>query len=86
MTRREFDAAFDLAKSDQDLSGHPIEIFDGFGLPDFKPIMTTLEATARCIRWQCQYLTGGWDTNALNECWQFFRYRVNIAGTLNQSN
>lgn len=80
MTSQDFQRAFDLAKSSEDLSGHDINIFNGFGLPSFKPIVATVQSVARCIRWQAQYLSGGWDNEALTECRNCFRHRVTMVG------
>jgi len=78
MTTAQFQAAFDIAKSDRDLTAVDDSVMYGYGLPDFKPVVATIEAVARTIRWQCQYLTGGWDSEALNECRNLFRHRVTI--------
>lgn len=68
MTKAQFSAAFDIAKSNQDLTQIDDSIVFGCGLSDFKPVYITLEIVAKFIRWQAQFLNGGWDANALNEC------------------
>ena len=67
MTSKEFKQAFKLAASDEDLSAADIDCFFGFGLGDFKRMSCTLSQVARLIRWQAQYLGGGWDADALTE-------------------
>jgi len=60
MTKAQFDEAFAMAKSDRDLP--PCDgIFLGFGLDDFKPVTVDVEAVAGLLRYQGQYLFGGWD-------------------------
>ena len=67
MTNIEFKEAADLAlnQTDVNLTGEDIAAFDGFGLKDFKPIFCTIRQLARVIRWQCQYLFGGFDSEEL---------------------
>lgn len=67
MTTREFKDAFTIAKSDVSLVQHDIDIFDGFGLSEFQPVTVTVEQVARLIRYQAQYMNGGWDSEALDE-------------------
>lgn len=62
MTKPEFAKAFELAKSNKELSDNGAELMMGCGLPDFKPVHVTLEMVAKLIRWQAQYIFGdGWD-------------------------
>lgn len=45
-----------------------LEVFDGFGLPDFQQVVVTKEMVADLIRWQCFYIMGeGLDQEALQE-------------------
>lgn len=67
MTRDEMKAAVELAKSDATLEGEDLDIFNGFGLPDFNPIHVTIRAVAALIRWQAQQFNGQFDAEALNE-------------------
>ena len=71
MTKTELSNAVELATSDVDLGNETlqIDIFDGFGLPDFKPVTVTTRQLAALIRWQAEYLGGGsgLDAAALNE-------------------
>jgi|GEM_PF-1622239 len=78
MNKAEFQEAYRIACSDQDLSDHDIDLLNGFGLPDFKPVCVTIEAVARTIRWQCFCLDGSIDQEALNECQTHFRRRVTV--------
>lgn len=81
MTKKEFSAAVALAQSNVPLLKHSSELLCGFGLPDFKPVNVSIFAAAECIRWQCSYVfSDGWDNAAMEECWRFFRHRVNIIG------
>ena len=68
MTLQQFQQAFDIAKNfNRDLSNVDDSILFGYGLPDFKPVHTTLEAVAKTIRWQALQFNGQWDAEALNE-------------------
>lgn len=78
MNKAEFQRAYKIATSDHDLSDADDSSLFGFGLPDFQPVATTIEAAAKTIRWQCVQLNGGIDTVALDECRQLFRRRVQI--------
>ncbi len=78
MTTQQFQAAVALAASDADLSHADDSVLFGFGLPNFKPVVATLQAIARTIRWQALQLNGQFDSEALNECHQLFRHRVTV--------
>jgi len=53
MTKAEFQKAFALAKSDVDLIEHvDLSPFDGFGLPNFEPVVVTTAQVAGLLRWQ----------------------------------
>ncbi len=53
MTNAQLSKALALAQSKQSLQHEDIEQFDGFGLPDFRPITCTIPQLARLVRWQC---------------------------------
>jgi len=78
VTKAEWAKAYDMAKSDVDLSQFEIDLFYGYGLPDFKPVIVPIQCFARLIRWQCQYLNGNWDCEALNELHKVSRGRITI--------
>lgn len=80
MTHKEFSAAVALAQTNMELSHHDIDLFDGYGTPGFCPVCCTLPQVARLIRWQCQYLNGGWDMEELNTLRAFARTRFTIVG------
>jgi hypothetical protein len=68
MTAREWLQACKLAfDRETDLSTDDMSGLDGCGLPGFAPATVTLAAVARHIRWQCCYLFGGIDQDALAE-------------------
>jgi hypothetical protein len=78
MNKAEFQKAYEIACGDQDLSDFDLDLLDGFGLPDFQPVTVPIETVARCIRWQCFYIGGGIDQDALNECRNAFRRKVTV--------
>lgn len=78
MTKDEFKAAVQIAKSNKDLSSVDDSHLFGFGLRDFKPTATTLDAVAKTIRWQAATFNGGWDMEALNEILTFGRKKFTI--------
>lgn len=68
MTKQELSQAYDIAITNAaDLHDFDIGVFDGFGLPDFKPVYVRIEQVARLIRWQCQYMDGTWDSENLQD-------------------
>jgi hypothetical protein len=77
MTKHQLSEALTIARSDADLSERGINTgpFWGFGLPDFVPTFCTIESLAALIRWQCVYLNGGIDTEALNEIARIGRHK-----------
>ena len=79
MTKPEFQAAYNLAVSGVELTADDSILF-GCGLPDFSPVTCTLEVVARFLRWQCCYIFGGVDSEALNECRNICRRKVQLAG------
>jgi len=72
--------ALTLARSDASLNLDDISIFDGFGLPDFRPIVCTLEALAVLVRWQCIRFDGSVDAEALDEIATCGRHRFTVLG------
>ncbi len=77
MTTAEFKEAVEIAASSIELN-HCLSIFDGFGLPGFRPITVTLFQVARLIRWQALQINGEWDNEALNDVRNFGRCRFVI--------
>jgi len=80
MTKKEINSAMTIANSQETLSEVDISIFDGFGLPDFKPVNTTLRQVARLIRWQCFLMNGELDAQKFNELCYFAKQRFSIFG------
>lgn len=86
MNAAEYKAAFAIADDTSiDLSGEDISIFDGYGLPDFKPVVATLRQVARLMRWQALYMmtkpgASRWDAEELTSIRNLFRKRVTVAG------
>ena len=80
MNKNELSQAFDLARSKADLSQENIDIFDGFGLDEFKSVYVTIGQVARLIRWQCGCFDGSWDSHNLQEIAFFGRKRFTIIG------
>lgn len=78
MTKNEFKQAFALAESGADLSMASIDAFYGFGSRQFETVWVTIQQVARLIRWQAQYLSGGWDSDALTEVAQAGRRKFQI--------
>jgi hypothetical protein len=66
MNANEFKAAFAIASSDKDLSDVSFDHLFGFGLKDFQPVSTTLDAIAKVIRWQTLFMNGTWDQEELD--------------------
>lgn len=80
MNNKQLDAALKMAQSDADLQSHDINVFDGFGLPSFSPIIVTIPQVARLIRWQAIYLNGGVDSAALAEVADAGRRKFTVIG------
>lgn len=68
MNKQEFSKALKMAK-EHSYGIANLSLFDGFGLPHFKPIACTLNDLAGLISWQCLCFNGSIDTEALNEIW-----------------
>jgi hypothetical protein len=58
---------FQIANSEEDLSGENTDHLVGFGLPDFEPTNVTKRQLARIVRHQAKQMNGQWDMEALNE-------------------
>jgi hypothetical protein len=76
MTRKEIGKAVEIAKSDVDLSNQDIEHLFGCGLPDFKPVVSSIDSVARFIRCQCCMLNGSFDEVELNNLYWIFKERI----------
>ena len=85
MKTSDLDKALKLARSDVPLNIEDLSIFDGFGLPDFKPITCTVEALAMLIRWQCFCLNGSIDAEALQEVATCGRHRFHVLSATEQA-
>ena len=81
MTMQQLSQAVAIARSGKSLDIESMGIFDGFGLPDFKPVVCTLDALAMLIRWQCVQFNGELDHEALNEIAERGRHRFHVVGT-----
>ncbi len=77
MTKQELGCAFEIAKSSADLINEN-EPFNGFALPEFRPLLCTVREVARLIRWQCQRFNGTWDMEALAEIREAGRRKFEI--------
>lgn len=80
MNKAEFQSAFDIAKSDADLSQDPVYIFNFFSCRDFQPVVCTLRQVARLMRLQAHELGGQWDMAALSEIREAGRKKFEIVG------
>ena len=85
MKTSDLDKALALARSDAPLNVEDLSIFDGFGLPDFKPVTCTVEALAMLIRWQCFCLNGSIDSEALQEIATLGRHRFFVLSATEQA-
>jgi len=66
MNANEFKAAFAIATSNKDLTDVSFDHLYGYGLKDFEPVSTTLDAIAKVMRWQALYMNGTWDQEELD--------------------
>ena len=78
MTKKEFSQALRIAQSNEEDLPKDLNIFDGFGLPDFKPVHVTIRDVAALLRWQGLYFDGVWDAEEINEVAQCGRRRFLI--------
>lgn len=67
MTTREFKAAFAIASSNAVLEEELLNPFDGCAIYPFPKLTVTLRHVAKIIRYQAQYMNGGWDAEALED-------------------
>lgn len=63
-------------KSDQEL----IDLFDGFGLPTFQPVVCTVKQLAALVRYQCVMYNGDVSATALNEIYRHGRRKFQVVG------
>lgn len=70
MRAAEIKLALALAQSGQDLSSYQdgFDRLTGCGCSDFVPCEVPLGAVAKLLRYQCQYLNGGWDWAEYQNC------------------
>jgi hypothetical protein len=80
MLKAEFSRAVALAQGPMDLSNHDMSLLNGYGVPGFKKVLVTLEAVARCLRWQAFDWYKGWDSELLHNEWLAMRNTVDIIG------
>ena len=85
MKATDLDRALAIARSDTPLNVADLSIFDGFGLPDFRPVVCTVEALAMLIRWQCFRLDGSIDAEALQEIATHGRHRFTVLSATEQA-
>lgn len=81
MNKRELNAAVLIARD----GNHSLEHVDdthlyGCGLLSFKPVVSSIEAAAKLIRWQCCRLDGSFDEIELNELFTMIKRKVTIVG------
>ena len=81
MTTKEFKAAFEIAKSNQDLSVYDIDPFHRYCLSDFERVTVTIEQVAKLIRYQARYMSSGWDNIALDEIRMIGRNKFIVVGS-----
>lgn len=82
MNTAQFKQACKLAFSGADLPPDSLEIFDGFGLRDYRTVFVSLGQVARLIRWQCSQLNGDIDNGALAEILACGRKKFQIIAML----
>lgn len=82
MNKREFSESLAIAKdSSVDLQKDDMDIFSGFGLPDFPvEVFVTIRQIARLIRWQCFCFDGSIDSYELNEIGRIGRRKFQVIG------
>lgn len=87
MNKAEFTDALRIAKDATiDLTDEEIGLMDGYGLPDFKPVSVSTRQVARMVRWQAQYIFGGWDAEEINSIRQLGRKRFEINNEVENAN
>ena len=85
MKTADLDTALAIARSDRPLNVADLALFDGLGLPDFRPVTCTVEALAMLIRWQCFCLDGSVDGEALQEIATYGRRRFHVLSATEQA-
>lgn len=80
MTKNEMVRAYRVALSDKDLSTEDISIFEGYGLPSFEKVYTTINAVACLIRWQAVMMNGNVDSEELDAIATIGRKKFIIIG------
>ena len=80
MRKADLEQALVIARSKARLDMAETVIFDGFGLPDFRPVTCTVEALAALVRWQCIRFDGSVDAEALDEIATCGRKRFQVLG------
>ena len=78
MKATDLDMALAIARSDTALNVADLSLFDGFGLPGFRPVTCTVEALAMLVRWQCVCFDGSIDSEALQEIAECGRHRFTV--------
>ena len=78
MKATDLDAALSIARSAVPLNVADLSLFDGFALPEFRPVTCTVEALAMLVRWQCVCFDGSIDGNALQEIAACGRHRFTV--------
>ena len=81
MKAQDLQAALALARSEATLRVDDLALFDGFALPDFAPVVCTVEALAMLMRWQCICFDGSIDAEALHEIATIGRRRFTVLHT-----
>jgi len=79
MNTAQLNQAVKLAQTSNELGFDGLEVFDGFGLNEFKHVTVTLSQMARLIRWQAFQFNGQIDAKALQEI-AFHKRKFLIAG------
>jgi len=77
MTNDQFKQAVQLANGDAELNVD-IGILLGCALPEFEPVVCSIEVVAKFLRWQAKMFNGLWDWAVLTECQEIVRRKVTI--------
>ena len=85
MKTADLDRALAIARSDAPLNVADLSIFDGFALPDFRPVTCTVEALAILVRWQCVCFDRSIDGEALQEIATYGRKRFLVLSASEQA-
>lgn len=80
MNANQFRSAVAVAMGPRDLSNICDIHLHGCGLPDFGEKITTIDAVAKLLRWQCQCLNGGWDMDEMQNMRDIARRKFRIVG------